>query len=60
MTLSLARMAVEVLTTASSAGAVAVRQGQVIATTFHPELTVDTRFHALFVEMAARKITKHL
>lgn len=51
---------VEVLTTASSAGAVAVRQGQVIATTFHPELTVDTRFHALFVKMAARETTTPL
>ncbi|MCA1655818.1 MAG: pyridoxal 5'-phosphate synthase glutaminase subunit PdxT [Pseudonocardiaceae bacterium] len=30
---------------------VAVRQGPVLATSFHPELTGDTRVHRLFVEM---------
>jgi 5'-phosphate synthase pdxT subunit len=30
---------------------VAVRQGNLLATSFHPELTGDTRVHALFVEM---------
>lgn len=30
---------------------VAVRQGQVLATSFHPELTGDTRVHAYFLEM---------
>ena len=30
---------------------VAVRQGRVLATAFHPELTGDTRVHRLFVEM---------
>jgi 5'-phosphate synthase pdxT subunit len=30
---------------------VAVRQGAVLATAFHPELTGDTRVHRLFVEM---------
>ncbi|MFJ9432271.1 pyridoxal 5'-phosphate synthase glutaminase subunit PdxT [Streptomyces sp. NPDC101490] len=30
---------------------VAVRQGQVLATSFHPELTGDHRIHALFVDM---------
>ncbi|MEU5051181.1 pyridoxal 5'-phosphate synthase glutaminase subunit PdxT [Streptomyces sp. NPDC021096] len=30
---------------------VAVRQGNVLATSFHPELTGDHRVHALFVEM---------
>jgi 5'-phosphate synthase pdxT subunit len=30
---------------------VAVRQGNVIATSFHPELTGDHRVHALFVHM---------
>ncbi len=29
--------------------AVAVRQGHLLATSFHPELTDDTRWHALFV-----------
>ena len=31
---------------------VAVRQGSLLATAFHPELTGDLRVHALFVEMA--------
>ena len=30
-----------------------VREGRVLATTFHPELTTDTRIHALFLEVAA-------
>lgn len=31
--------------------AVAVRQGQMLGTAFHPELTADTRWHQLFVTM---------
>lgn len=46
---------VEVLGTVTSGpGAgriVAVRQGHLLATSFHPELTGDTRVHAYFVEM---------
>ena len=30
---------------------VAVRQGPVLATAFHPELTGDRRVHGLFVDM---------
>ncbi|MCZ2812875.1 pyridoxal 5'-phosphate synthase glutaminase subunit PdxT [Modestobacter sp. VKM Ac-2979] len=30
---------------------VAVRQGRLVATSFHPELTGDSRVHALFVEL---------
>lgn len=30
---------------------VAVRQGNILATSFHPELTPDTRFHAAFLAM---------
>jgi len=30
-----------------------VREGRVLATTFHPELTDDTRIHAYFLELAA-------
>jgi 5'-phosphate synthase pdxT subunit len=30
---------------------VAVRQGKVLATAFHPELTGDRRLHALLLEM---------
>ncbi|MDX3228595.1 pyridoxal 5'-phosphate synthase glutaminase subunit PdxT [Streptomyces sp. ME19-01-6] len=41
---------VEVLATYGD-HAVAVRQGNVLATSFHPELTGDHRVHALFVEM---------
>jgi 5'-phosphate synthase pdxT subunit len=32
---------------------VAVRQGNVLGTTFHPELTADLRFHRYFVEIVA-------
>lgn len=32
---------------------VAVRQGRLLATAFHPELTDDARFHELFAAMAA-------
>jgi 5'-phosphate synthase pdxT subunit len=32
-------------------GIVGVRQGHLLATCFHPELTNDTRFHQLFVQM---------
>lgn len=31
---------------------VAARQGHLLATSFHPELTRDTRFHQYFMEMA--------
>jgi 5'-phosphate synthase pdxT subunit len=31
---------------------VAVRQGNLIATSFHPELTNDYRFHSYFLELA--------
>jgi pyridoxal 5'-phosphate synthase pdxT subunit len=30
---------------------VAVRQGSLLATSFHPELTGDTRVHRLFLEL---------
>lgn len=33
---------------------VAVCQGPILATAFHPELTLDTRWHRLFIEMATR------
>ena len=34
---------------------VVVRQGNVMASTFHPELTGDTRIHQAFLEMVRRK-----
>jgi 5'-phosphate synthase pdxT subunit len=33
---------------------VAVRQGHLLATSFHPELTGDLRVHAYFVEMVTK------
>jgi pyridoxal 5'-phosphate synthase pdxT subunit len=38
-------------TEASTGRIVAVRQGQLLATAFHPELTPDRRIHRLFVEI---------
>ena len=38
---------------------VAARQGHLLATSFHPELTGDARVHALFVEMV-REYVQHL
>jgi len=31
---------------------VAIREGSVLAASFHPELTEDSRFHAIFMAMA--------
>jgi 5'-phosphate synthase pdxT subunit len=42
---------VQVLATAAG-HAVAVRQGRVLATAFHPEMTGDRRVHRLFVDIA--------
>jgi len=43
---------VEVLATEPRTGRiVAVRQGRALATAFHPELTRDTRVHAIFADM---------
>ncbi|KAJ3149030.1 hypothetical protein HDU89_004032 [Geranomyces variabilis] len=36
----------------SEGSIVAVRQGHILATAFHPELTEDDRFHRYFVDMA--------
>lgn len=35
--------------------AVAVRRGPILATAFHPELTPDSRWHQLFIQMVAEK-----
>jgi len=42
---------VEVLATLEDGKAVAVRQGNALATAFHPELTEDDRFHRYFLEI---------
>jgi 5'-phosphate synthase pdxT subunit len=48
--------AVEILATDPATGRiVAVRQGPVLATAFHPELTSDRRIHELFVEMVRER-----
>ncbi|MDE2969213.1 MAG: pyridoxal 5'-phosphate synthase glutaminase subunit PdxT, partial [Chloroflexota bacterium] len=44
---------VETLAALPDGTPVAVRQGNALATSFHPELTTDTRFHRYFMEMAA-------
>ncbi len=44
---------VEVLAACEGHG-VAARQGRVLVTAFHPELTDDTRLHELFVAMIRR------
>ena len=36
---------------------VAVRQGQLLATAFHPELTADSRVHALFVDIVKESVS---
>jgi 5'-phosphate synthase pdxT subunit len=36
---------------------VAVRQGHLLATAFHPELTGDLRIHRLFVDMVGQVTT---
>ena len=45
--------AVDILGRLDDGRIVAVRQGNVIATAFHPELAGDTRFHRLVATMAA-------
>ena len=45
---------VEVLATCRG-HAVAARQGRVLVTAFHPELTADTRLHELFIELVRRQ-----
>jgi 5'-phosphate synthase pdxT subunit len=42
---------VEVLAKLENGKAVAVRQANVLATAFHPELTEDDRFHRYFIDM---------
>jgi pyridoxal 5'-phosphate synthase pdxT subunit len=47
--------AAEVLATDPDGRPVAVRQGRVLATAFHPELTGDRRLHDLLVEMIGER-----
>jgi 5'-phosphate synthase pdxT subunit len=50
---------VDVLAALPDGAIVAVRQGSLLATSFHPELTGDARFHRLFVGMAADSAARH-
>ena len=43
---------VDVLATLHDGTVVAAREGKLLATSFHPELTNDDRFHQLFLRMA--------
>ena len=45
---------VEVLAKVESGAVVAAQQGKLLATSFHPELTGDGRFHEYFMELAAQ------
>ena len=47
--------AVDVLSRLPDGRIVAARQGNLLATSFHPELTGDDRFHKMFVSMAERE-----
>jgi pyridoxal 5'-phosphate synthase pdxT subunit len=46
---------VQVLARLPDGRVVAAREGRLLATAFHPELTGDARFHRLFLEMANGK-----
>ncbi len=49
---------VEVLAQLDGGGIVAVRDGRMMATCFHPEITADDRLHALFVEQVREAVTE--
>ncbi len=46
---------VQVLARLEDGTVVAARQGNLLATSFHPELTKDTRFHTYFLELVRRR-----
>lgn len=48
---------VEVLARDPDGRPVAVRQGRVLATAFHPELTPDRRIHRLLLEMITEQVS---
>ena len=49
---------VQVLARLDDGTVVAARQGNLLATAFHPELTTDRRLHALFVAMLAAEVAR--
>ena len=50
--------AVEVLATLADGTVVAARQGNLLATAFHPELTTDRRLHARFAAMLVAEVAR--
>ncbi len=46
---------VEVVARSADGSPIAVREGNVFATSFHPELTDDTRFHSYFLSLLNKK-----
>jgi 5'-phosphate synthase pdxT subunit len=46
----------KVLATLSDGRIVAAQQGNLLATSFHPELTLDDRFHRYFLTLASQQI----
>ncbi|MEL7561798.1 pyridoxal 5'-phosphate synthase glutaminase subunit PdxT [Dehalogenimonas sp. 4OHTPN] len=49
----------EVLTRLGNGTIVAVRQDNLLATSFHPELSMDDRFHRYFIKMAVEYLARH-
>lgn len=54
-----ANSTVEILTRLTAGTGVAVRQGRMLATAFHPELTDDLRFHQYFLDIVAEGANSH-
>ncbi len=50
---------VKVLAQLEDGTIVAAKQGNLMATSFHPELTQDTRFHQYFIEQIKKHAGKH-
>jgi len=48
----------QVMATLSDERIVAAQQGRLLATSFHPELTEDDRFHRYFLQLAGLKVEK--
>jgi 5'-phosphate synthase pdxT subunit len=51
---------VDVLATLDDGTIVAAREGNLLATSFHPELTDDTRVHALLVGMVKQRLAERI
>ena len=46
----------QVLASTFAGDAIAIAQDKLLATSFHPEITEDIRFHSMFFEMATSKV----